>query len=122
METDGNYPHNGLSGLCFDLRQKQAAWLYFGMGENLGHAYTLVGADGNKISGGGEGGSIFRCRLDGSEVERYATGFWNPFGNCFDTEGRFFSIDNDPDASPPCRLIHVCLESPTARAPACQQC
>ncbi len=35
-----------------------------------------------------------------------ATGFWNPFGACFDIYGRFFAVDNDPDSMPPCRLIH----------------
>src|SRR5206468_2195038 len=32
LETTGNYPHNGLSGLAFDF----AGNLLFGMGENLG--------------------------------------------------------------------------------------
>ena len=36
-----------------------------------------------------------------------ATGFWNPFGSCRDIFGRLWVVDNDPDASPPCRLIHV---------------
>ncbi|HVL14805.1 MAG TPA: hypothetical protein VM529_19695, partial [Gemmata sp.] len=36
-----------------------------------------------------------------------ATGFWNPFGSGRDIFGRLFVVDNDPDASPPCRLLHV---------------
>ena len=32
LDTKGDYPHNGLSGLCFDSRGD----LTFGMGENLG--------------------------------------------------------------------------------------
>ncbi|HEY7154193.1 MAG TPA: PVC-type heme-binding CxxCH protein, partial [Gemmataceae bacterium] len=32
LDTKGNYPHNGLSGLAFDSKGD----LYFGMGENLG--------------------------------------------------------------------------------------
>ena len=39
MDTTGTYPHNGLSGLCFDLKGN----LVFGLGENLGHAYTMIG-------------------------------------------------------------------------------
>ena len=52
LDTKGNYPHNGLSGLCFDSQGD----LYFGMGENLGAAYKLIGADGTTLTGGGEGG------------------------------------------------------------------
>jgi putative membrane-bound dehydrogenase-like protein len=47
LDTRGNYPHNGLSGLCFD----SAGGLYFGMGENLGASYKLIGADGVTIMG-----------------------------------------------------------------------
>ena len=55
LETKGAYPHNGLSGIAFDFHGD----VYFGMGENLGFAYTLVGSDGVRISGGGEGGTFF---------------------------------------------------------------
>lgn len=103
LETEGNYPHNGLSGFDFDLFDH----LYFCLGENLGAPYKLVGTDGSHEEGGGEGGSIYRCKLDGSSVERLATGFWNPFHLCLDTYGRIFTVDNDPDWRPPCRLLHV---------------
>ena len=46
MKTTGTYPHNGLSGLAFDF----SGDLNFGLGENLGHNYTLVGSDGTSIS------------------------------------------------------------------------
>jgi putative membrane-bound dehydrogenase-like protein len=103
LDTTGNYPHNGLSGLCFDSRGD----LYFGMGENLGATYKLSGADGSSFSGGGEGGNFFWITSDGKKLRRVATGFWNPFGACRDIFGRIFVVDNDPDASPPCRLLHV---------------
>jgi putative membrane-bound dehydrogenase-like protein len=103
LETEGNYPHNGLSGFAFDFHGD----VYFGIGENLGASYTLVGSDGSSIRGGGEGGNIFRCHADGSHLERFATGFWNPFHMCFDTFGRLMVVDNDPDSRPPCRLLHV---------------
>ena len=103
LETSGNYPHNGLCGLCFDGN----GGLYFGIGENLGEDYTLVASDATRHRGGGEGGNIFWCRIDGSELTRIATGFWNPFGICTDPFGRVFTVDNDPDASPPCRLLHI---------------
>jgi putative membrane-bound dehydrogenase-like protein len=103
LDTPGNYPHNGLSGLAFDARGD----LYFGMGENLGAPYKLTGADGTTLAGGGEGGNVFWCTADGKKLRRVATGFWNPFGSCRDVFGRLLVADNDPDESPPCRLVHV---------------
>jgi putative membrane-bound dehydrogenase-like protein len=103
LETKGNYPHNGLSGLAFDSKGN----LYFGLGENIGEDYKLIGADGTTLTGGGEGGSVFWCTADGRKLRRVATGFWNPFGVCRDISGRIFAVDNDPDAMPPCRLVHV---------------
>jgi putative membrane-bound dehydrogenase-like protein len=103
LETAGQYPHNGLGGLAFDA----AGRLWFGLGENLGADYRLVAADRSECTGGGEGGSVFRCTGAGTRLERVATGFWNPFGLCCDPAGRTFAVDNDPDSRPPCRLIDV---------------
>jgi putative membrane-bound dehydrogenase-like protein len=105
LDTRGNYPHNGLSGLCFDSKGD----LYFGMGENIGFDYKLIGTDGTTLTGGGEGGNIFWCSADGKKLRRVATGFWNPFGICRDIFGRMFAVDNDPDAMPPCRMVQ-CVE------------
>ena len=102
LETKGVYPHNGLSGLMLDGKGS----LYFGMGENLGFDYRLVGRDGRFQQGSGEGG-IFRCDLQGNQLMRVATGFWNPFGICKDPMGRIFAVGNDSDGRPPCRLVHV---------------
>jgi putative membrane-bound dehydrogenase-like protein len=103
LDTKGDYPHNGLGGLEFDSRGN----LYFGMGENLGADYKLIGADGTTLTGGGEGGSIYWCTADGKKLRKVATGFWNPFGVCRDIYGRLFAVDNDPDSMPPCRMLHV---------------
>jgi putative membrane-bound dehydrogenase-like protein len=103
LDTVGNYPHNGLSGLTFDSKGN----LYFGMGENIGEPYKLIGADGKTIAGGGEGGHVFWITADGKNLREVATGFWNPFGSCRDIFGRLLVVDNDPDASPPCRMVHV---------------
>jgi putative membrane-bound dehydrogenase-like protein len=102
LDTKGNYPHNGLSGFAFDKDGN----VYFGMGENLGAPFSLVGIDGTTIKDT-EGGKIFRCAPDGTGLKQVATGFWNPFHCCFDAEGRLFAVDNDPDSRPPCRLVHV---------------
>jgi putative membrane-bound dehydrogenase-like protein len=103
LVTDGDYPHNGLSGFAIDWFGR----IHFGLGENLGAEYSLVAADGRTLTGGGEGGSVFRIEHDGSGLVRMATGFWNPFHLAFDAWGNLFAVDNDPDSRPPCRLIHV---------------
>jgi putative membrane-bound dehydrogenase-like protein len=103
LDTRGDYPHNGLAGFAFDAQ----GYLYFGLGENLGEPYRLVGSDKTTLSGGGEGGSIYRCQQDGTGLERLATGFWNPFHMTFDAFGRLWAVDNDPDARGPCRLLHI---------------
>lgn len=103
LETAGNYPHNGLSGFAFGV----AGELDFGLGENLGADYVLIGADGTRLTGGGEGGGVYRCDLEGGRLRRLATGFWNPFHVACDPFGRLFAVDNDPDWRPPCRLVQV---------------
>ena len=104
-ETDGDYPHNGVGGLAIDPANPE--WLAFGFGENLGADYTFVGSDGVKLSGGAEGGSTYRCRTDGSKLTRQTTGHWNAFGMAYDLAGNLFSTDNDPNAIPPNRLLHI---------------
>lgn len=104
-ETEGDYPHNGVGGLAIDPAVPDV--LSFGFGENLGADYTFVGSDGVRISGGGEGGSTYRCHTDGSRLERISTGHWNAFGMAYDLEGHLFSTDNDPNSTPPNRLLHI---------------
>lgn len=103
MKTTGTYPHNGISGLCFNAD----GTLNFGLGENLGHKYTMTGTDGAQVKGGNEGGSTWHVRADGSGLRKVTTGWWNPFGMCVNAQGRIFGTDNDPGASPPCRLIQI---------------
>ena len=103
MDTRGDYPHNGIGAIAFS----PDGWLYVGQGENLGEAYTLRGTDGRSHSGHGEGGNIFRCRPDGTQLEHVATGFWNPFGLAFFSGQYLLAVDNDPDSRPPNRLIDV---------------
>ena len=103
LDTKNDYPHNGISGLCFDTEGN----LSFGLGENHGTAYTITGSDGTRITGGDEGGCTFRCTFDGSELQRITTGLWNPFGMDYHSAGNLFATDNDPGSSPPNRLLHI---------------
>ena len=48
--TEGNYPHNGISGFSFN----EDGDVFFGLGENLGKDYSMVGSDGSVVSGGGD--------------------------------------------------------------------
>ncbi len=102
LDTKDDYPHNGLSGIALDGHGK----LYAGLGENHGTPWTLTGSDGVAIKGADEGG-IFRCNLDGTKLERWALGLWNPFGLTFDAAGRLFALDNDPGAGSFCRLLYI---------------
>jgi putative membrane-bound dehydrogenase-like protein len=101
LKTTVDYPHNALSGIV-----AAGDRMFLGVGENFGVDYDLVGSDGKSIKNTGGVGTIYTCKLDGSELVRWAQGFWNPFSLCM-AENELFCVDNDPDASPPCRLINV---------------
>ncbi|MCY3782640.1 MAG: PQQ-dependent sugar dehydrogenase [Chloroflexi bacterium] len=57
--------------------------------------------------------SILRSRLDGTGLEKFATGLRNPFGLAFSPDGELFCTDNGPDTrvrrndDPPDELNHV---------------
>lgn len=103
LETTDDYPHNALGGIAFDTDGS----LVIGLGENHGDPYRLIAADGSEIKDGGGQDGFFRLSADGHNIRRFARGVWNPFSLCVLADGRIFAVDNDPDASPPCRLLHV---------------
>lgn len=103
LETEDDYPHNGLGGIA----QLKDGSLLLCLGENHGFAYTLNGSDGTKLSGKGGYDGVIHATADGGKLEWLAHGVWNPFSICVDPVGRMFAVDNDPDASPPCRLLHI---------------
>jgi putative membrane-bound dehydrogenase-like protein len=103
LETKQSYAHSQLLGLTFS----HDGWMFVTRGNVAGFAYAWVGSDGRRIEGYGEGGGIVRCRADGSQIERFAQGFWNPFDVRFDRHGRLLCVDNDPDSRGPNRLLHI---------------
>jgi len=102
-KPDEVYDHAGILGLACG----PDGWVYVSRGNTGGHHWQVTGADGSAISGYGDGGNVFRCRMDGSQLEEVATGFWNPFDIRFTSEGRLLLTDNDPDSRGPNRLIEV---------------
>src|SRR6476620_4408529 len=65
LETKGDYPHNGLSGIGIEPDGKH---LLIGLGENVGMPYRLIGKDGTEVSGKDGAGIVVQCTTDGREV------------------------------------------------------
>jgi putative membrane-bound dehydrogenase-like protein len=103
LETDETYPHNCLLSVAVS----RDGWVYVGRGNTGGRRWTMRGSNGATLRGFGDGGNIVRCRFDGSGLEEFSTGFWNPFGLAFDGAGNLFSADNDPDSRGPNRIVHA---------------
>jgi putative membrane-bound dehydrogenase-like protein len=103
LESDDDYPHNGLGGIA---RLADGSLLVC-LGENHGFAFKMTGSDGTTLSGTGGLDGVIHATADGGQLEWLAHGVWNPFSICVDPRGRMFCVDNDPDASPPCRLLHI---------------
>ncbi len=103
LETDSGNPHGNWLGITFDNQGK----VYLGRGNVGSHYHRVKGIDGTLVEGYGDGGNIVRANADGTEVEEWATGFWNPMDLKFDHKGRLMLVDNDPDGRGPNRLLKV---------------
>ncbi len=97
------YDHAGLLGLVVGPDN----WLYISRGNTGGTDLTFVGSDGKTFDSYGEGGNIMRCRLDGSDLQEIARGFWNPFDIKFTAEGHLMAVENDPDSRGPNKLLDI---------------
>ena len=103
LDTTETYPHDCLLSIAVS----PDGWLYVGRGNTGGQRWTLHAHDGSTLKNFGDGGNVVRLRLDGSKLEEFATGFWNPFGLAFDATGHLFCSDNDPDSRGPNRIVHL---------------
>ena len=77
--------------------------LYFSIGDR---GYSITTAEGKKLHDPASG-AVFRCELDGSQLEVFATGLRNPQELAFDDFGNLFTGDNNSDGGDQARLVHV---------------
>lgn len=103
IKPDYVYAHAAILSITFDTE----GWMYIGRGNTGGAHWIFRGSDSSKVEGYGDGGNIMRAKTDGSQLEVFATGFWNPFDLKFDNYGRLLVADNDPDSRGPNRLVHA---------------
>lgn len=76
--------------------------LYFSIGDRGYHVQTPNGTFANP-----ESGAVFRCELDGSNLEVFASGLRNPQELAFDNYGNLFTGDNNSDSGDKARWVYV---------------
>ena len=110
-----------LHGLCIGPDGR----LYYSIGDRGGHVELRNG----KVIDNSECGAVYRCELDGSNLEIVHQGLRNPQELAFDNHGNLWTCDNNSDAGDPARVVYVAeggdsgwrigwqfIQQPTARS------
>ena len=98
--------HTGF-GVRFAFRGHDLHGLIIGPDRRL---YFSIGDRGYNVSPeihDAASGAVFRCELDGSNLEVFATGLRNPQELAFDDFGNLFTGDNNSDSGDKARWVYV---------------
>jgi putative membrane-bound dehydrogenase-like protein len=107
----GTQHDHGIHAFCFGPDGR----LYFNFGNEGKHindkdGKPLIDADGNAISNDRkpyQDGMIFRCNLDGSQIETLAWNFRNNWEVTVDSFGGLWQSDNDDDGNRGVRINYI---------------
>ncbi len=77
--------------------------LYFSVGDR---GFHIIQPDGDVLRGP-EDGAVFRCNLDGTNLEIVHRGLRNPQELAFDDHGNLFTGDNNSDGADQARWVHI---------------
>ena len=77
--------------------------LYFTIGDR---GYNVTTDDG-RIIADVHSGAMFRCEMDGSNLEVVSTGLRNPQEIAFNAYGDFFTVDNNSDSGDKARIVQL---------------
>jgi quinoprotein glucose dehydrogenase len=83
--------------------------LYFSIGDR---GFNVTTAEGERLIRYGMG-AVFRCELDGSDLELFCDGLRNPQELTFDDSGNLFTLDNNSDGGDQARWTYLLRGSDT---------